>query len=45
MQEDLVDRSIDPERLGDRVLLNQTLGHTKQNINAWAKRLKPSKAQ
>ena len=42
MQDDLVDRAMDPQRLGDRVLLNQTLGHTKQNVNDWIKRLKPT---
>ena len=40
LKEDLVDRAINPEQLGDRALLNQTLGHTKQNITAWVKRLK-----
>ena len=40
MKEDLVDRAVNPEQLGDRVLLNQALGHTKQSINAWVKRLK-----
>ena len=40
MKEDIVERAVHPEQLGDRVLLNQTLGHTKQSINAWVKRLK-----
>ena len=40
LKEDLVDRAINPEQLGYRALLNQTLGHTKQSINAWVKRLK-----
>ena len=41
MQHDLVDRAMDPERLGNHALLNhQDIGHTKQNINAWGKRLK-----
>ena len=30
---------MDPERLGNRVLINQSIGH-KQNINAWVKLLK-----
>ena len=33
-------RAVNPEHLGERVLLNQTLGHTKQSINTWVKRLK-----
>ena len=40
MKKDIVERAVHPEQLGDRVLLNQTLGHTKQSINAWVKRLK-----
>ena len=39
LQDDLVDRAMDPERLGNRVLINQSIGH-KQNINAWVKLLK-----
>ena len=40
MQDQLVDRAIDPERLGNRVLLNQTIGHTKQKINVRVTRLR-----
>ena len=40
LKEDLVQRAVNPEHLGERVLLNQTLGHTKQSINSWVKRLK-----
>ncbi|OLP83621.1 hypothetical protein AK812_SmicGene35592 [Symbiodinium microadriaticum] len=40
LKEDLVQRAVNPELLGERVLLNQTLGHTKQSINTWVKRLK-----
>ena len=41
MKDDIVDYGVNPERLGDRVLLSQNLtGHTKQAINAWVKTLK-----
>ena len=41
MKDDIVDRAVNPEHLGDRVLLSQNLtGHTKQAINAWVKTLK-----
>ena len=40
LKEDIVQRAVNPEHLGERVLLNQTLGHTKQSINTWVKRLK-----
>ena len=40
LKEDLVQRAVNPEHLGERVLLNQTLGNTKQSINSWVKRLK-----
>ena len=41
MKDDIVDRAVNPEHLGDRVLLSQNLtGHTKQAINAWIKTLK-----
>ncbi|OLP78312.1 hypothetical protein AK812_SmicGene41517 [Symbiodinium microadriaticum] len=40
LKEDLVQHAVNPEHLGERVLLNQTLGHTKQSINTWVKRLK-----
>ena len=35
-----MDRAVNPEHLGERVLLTHNMGHTKQNINAWIKRLK-----
>ena len=38
MQDDIVDRAMDPERPGNRVLLNQNIGHTKPSINAWVQR-------
>ena len=38
MKDGIVDRAVNPEHLGDRVLLSQNLtGHTKQAINAWIK--------
>ena len=41
MKEDIVDRAVNPQHLGDRVLFNQNLaGHTKQAINTWIKTLK-----
>ena len=39
-KDDIVDRAINPEHLGDRVLHRQNLtGHIKQAINAWVKTL------
>ena len=41
MKDDIVERAVNPQHLGDRVLLSQNLaGHTKQAINAWIKTLK-----
>ena len=42
MKEDIVARAVNPQHLGDCVLLSQKnlTGHTKQAINAWIKTLK-----
>ena len=41
MKADIVEREVNPQHLGDRVLFNQNLaGHTKQAITGWIKTLK-----
>eukprot|EP00439_Symbiodinium_sp_Y106_P048330 s334_g6.t1 len=41
MKADIVERAVNPQHLGDRVLFNQNLaGHTKQAITGWIKTLK-----